>query len=184
MSAADKFPSGSAASNSNTMSTTDNSSRLSAASTTPSSTDLPSQDEWRSPHDKPFSDIPIPAVPRASTGFSLKAAGRTFSFGRGKSTPSPTRPNDEPPLPPPKDFDEETNRSRAVTASSYASTATPPKLDDHELGISLGGDFADMFSGFGKERNSVLEMNDKPKPQTSVYYVEDDRTASQSLVSL
>jgi hypothetical protein len=43
-----------------------------------------------------------------------------------------------------------------VTASSYASTATPPKIDERDLGLSLGGDFADMFTGFGGKRKSVV----------------------------
>ncbi|TVY38957.1 hypothetical protein LSUB1_G003527 [Lachnellula subtilissima] len=59
---------GSGASNTNTASTTDNSSRLSAASTAPSSTDISGREEWRSPHDKPFSDIPVPPIPKTSLG--------------------------------------------------------------------------------------------------------------------
>jgi len=47
-------------------------------------------------------------------------------------------------------------RARAVTASSYASTATPPKLDERDLGLSLGGDFSDMFAGFGKRKSAML----------------------------
>ena len=44
-----------------------------------------------------------------------------------------------------------------MTGSSYASTATPPKLDDKDLGLSLGGDFGDMFSGFDKRKSQMLE---------------------------
>lgn len=96
------------------------------------------------------------------SAFSLKAAGHTFSFGRGKtSTPSPTAVPDEPPPPPPKNSDENIQRERAVTASSYASTATPPKLDEKELGLNLGGSFADMFPGFGKRSSALLDVNDK-----------------------
>lgn len=46
-----------------------------------------------------------------------------------------------------------------MTTSSYASTATPPKIEK-DLGLSLGGDFSDMFSGFGNRRSVVLESNE------------------------
>jgi len=52
-------------------------------------------------------------------------------------------------------------RERTVTGSSYASTATPPKLEDKDLGLSLGGDFADMFGAFGKRRSALLEVENK-----------------------
>lgn len=148
---------GSGASNTNTASTTDNSSRLSAASTAPSSADINGRDEWKSPHDKPFSDIPLPPVPKSSSGFSLKNAGRTLSWGRSK--PTPPTPNNESPSPTVEETPQQNGRSRAVTTSSYASTATPPKLDDNkDLGLSLGGDFSDMFSGFGKRKSVVMDV--------------------------
>lgn len=59
-------------------------------------------------------------------------------------------------MPSPPLADEFEPRARAVTGSSYASTATPPKLDEKDLGLSLGGDFSTMFGGFGK-RKSVLQ---------------------------
>jgi hypothetical protein len=43
--------------------------------------------------------------------------------------------------------------------ASYASTATPPKLEK-DLGLSLGGDFSNMFSGFGNRKSVVMESND------------------------
>jgi hypothetical protein len=56
-----------------------------------------------------------------------------------------------------------------VTASSYASTTTPRKLEEKELGLSLGGDFADMFSGFGKRKSAFLDVQDNnSKTQTTV----------------
>ncbi len=54
--------------------------------------------------------------------------------------------------------DESLNRPRAVTSSSYASTATPPKLDEREMGLSLGGDFVSMFSNIGKRTSPVSGM--------------------------
>jgi hypothetical protein len=60
-------------------------------------------------------------------------------------------------------------RARAVTASSYASTATPPKLDDRDLGLSLGGDFGDMFSGFDKRKSAILlEQESRAMSQSPV----------------
>jgi len=56
-----------------------------------------------------------------------------------------------------------------VTASSHASTATPPKLEEKELGLSLGGDFADMFSNFGKRNSAFLDVKDNNnKTQSTV----------------
>jgi hypothetical protein len=71
---------------------------------------------------------------------------------------------------PQKDGDEENlTRPRAVTTSTYPSTVTPPKLEDKDLGLSLGGNFADMFSGFGKRKSAILEVEEKRTvPQTIV----------------
>jgi hypothetical protein len=158
--------SGSGTSNSNTASTTDNSSRLSATSTAPSSTDASKDtkgDEWRSPHDMPFRNIPLPPAPKSSPGFSLKASGRTFSFGRNKNANTPTTP---PPVPPkgsrtPPEEEYEAGRARAVTASSYASTATPPKLDERDFSMNLGGNFSDMFSTIGKRKSQMLDSESR-----------------------
>ncbi|TVY71262.1 hypothetical protein LSUE1_G005044 [Lachnellula suecica] len=159
---------GSGASNTNTASTADNSSRLSAASTAPSSTDVSGREEWRSPHDKPFSDIPVPPIPKSSSAFSLKNAGRSLSWGRNKPIPSPPKEASSPTI----EEEPAASRDRALTTSSYASTATPPKLEK-DLGLSLGGDFSDMFSGFGKRKSVVMEPADnrakshsptRPKP--------------------
>lgn len=157
--------SGSGTSNSNTASTTDNSSRLSATSTAPSSTDASKDtkgDEWRSPHDMPFRNIPLPPAPK-SPGFSLKASGRTFSFGRNKNANTPPTP---PPMPSkgsrtPSEDEYETGRARAVTTSSYASTATPPKLDERDFSMNLGGNFSDMFSGIGKRKSQMLDAESR-----------------------
>ncbi|KAG9248431.1 hypothetical protein BJ878DRAFT_36294 [Calycina marina] len=146
--------SGSGASNSNTTSTTDNSSRLSAASTAPSST-TSRNEELRSHNEKPQKDPP-PSRKGQST-FSLKNAGRSLSWGLKKQN-DPISPS-ETPSPPRKD--DYQPRQRAVTASSYASTATPPKLNERDLGLSLGGDFADMFSGFGKGKSELMEESNR-----------------------
>jgi hypothetical protein len=112
----------------------------------------------------------MPAVPSSTSAFSLKAAGHTFSFGRVKpSSAPPTTEVDEPPPLPRKNSEENTKRERAVTASSYASTAVPPKLEEKELGLNLGGDFADMFSGFGKRKSGLLDVEESSsKAQNTV----------------
>lgn len=146
--------SGSGASNS--VSTADNSSRLSAASTAASSTEQVNREDPKFSKDKP-SEFNAPPIPKSASAFSLKNAGRTLSWGRHKhpSIPSPSNPK-EPASPA---FDEEQSvRARAATASSYASTAKAPKLEkNNDLGLSMGGDFADMFSGFGKRKSVVMD---------------------------
>jgi hypothetical protein len=164
--------SGSGGSNSNTASTTDNSSRFSAVSTT--STDLSAHHQ----NDK-YSDIPLPPVPKDKKNFSLKAAGRTFSFGRNKSTASISEPI-EPPNPPipPKDEGPRSRPATNSTTSSYASTATPPRIDERPL--SLGGDFANMFSGFGNKRKSIATELDMSRAMSESPVVSVDFHGARS----
>ena len=130
------------------------------------------REDWRSPHDKPFRDVPLPPIPKSQSSFSLKAAGRTLSFGRpNKTSTPPPPPRKELPSPPDEEEPEPYGRARAVTTSSYASTATPPKLDERDLGLSLGGDFGEMFAGFGKRKSAVLEPNDRAMSQSPVSLV-------------
>jgi hypothetical protein len=94
----------------------------------------------------------------------LKNAGRTLSWGRNKPMPpSPKEPES------PKVEEDQSGRARAVTTSSYASTAKPEALDK-SLGLSLGGDFSEMFSGFDKRRSTILDA-------------EENKAMSQSPVS-
>jgi hypothetical protein len=138
---------------------------LSAASTAPSSTDTPGREEWKSPHDKPYDNIPIPPVPRSASGFSLKNAGRSLSWGRNKPMP----PSPKEPESPKFEEDQSAGRARAVTTSTYASTAKASALNEN-LGLSLGGDFSEMFAGFDKRRSTILDA-------------EENRAFSQSPVS-
>lgn len=78
--------------------------------------------------------------------------------------PSPKEPES-----PKFEEDPSAGRARAVTTSSYASTAKPPALDKN-LGLSLGGDFSEMFAGFDKRRSTILDA-------------EENRGFSQSPVS-
>jgi hypothetical protein len=91
-----------------------------------------------------------------------------MSWGRHKA-PTPL----VQPASPSVEDEEYGKRTRAVTASSYGSVATtvPPKLESKDLGLSLGGDFSDMFSGFGKRKSVIMEQD-------------SDRLMSRSPVSL
>ncbi|KAI4158749.1 MAG: hypothetical protein L6R39_000486 [Caloplaca ligustica] len=138
------------------------SARFSSSSTLPSSTDIPLDDKsLPNPHDP--HKIPTPPIP-ATHPLSLRAGGRTFSFGRKKpSSPSSASPITQPP----QIYSHAQEpvfhgRERALTESSYASgsTATPPKLLDTglDLGTSDLDSFGDMFENFGR-RTSTLGVD-------------------------
>ncbi|KAI0107589.1 hypothetical protein GGR51DRAFT_153236 [Nemania sp. FL0031] len=150
----------------------DNSSRHSNASMTPSSTEyIPSQEEWRNPSSrKPLSPVDdyasIPPVPpvHKSSGF-LKQAGRTFSFGGSKKNALPPIPSEEsaPPMPDFKTPATPGGRSRATTASTVT-TATPPKLEDSDFKLDLGGEWSSgMLTKFDK-RSSVMTLKEREGP--------------------
>ncbi|EFE32011.1 uncharacterized protein ARB_00901 [Trichophyton benhamiae CBS 112371] len=111
------------------------SARYSSSSTLPSSTD-------HSPHDA----IPVPPIPESPFSFSIRASGRTFSFGSKASKTSTPRKS------------ESTNRERAMT-NSTTSTATPPKLMETDLSLEGSGEMGNIFEGVGvdKRRSRVLE---------------------------
>ncbi|KAI4261980.1 MAG: hypothetical protein L6R42_002838 [Xanthoria sp. 1 TBL-2021] len=130
------------------------SARFSSSSTLPSSTDVP-LDDRPLPNPQDLRKVPAPPIP-ASHPLSLKAGGRTFSFGRKKPhSPSSASPITQPPQV--YRHSQEPafhSRERALTESSYASssTATPPKLLD--TGLDLEDGFGDMFENFGKRRST------------------------------
>ncbi|KAI1176877.1 hypothetical protein F4777DRAFT_236929 [Nemania sp. FL0916] len=148
----------------------DNSSRHSNVSMTPSSTEyIPPQEEWRTPTSrKPVPPVDdsissIPPVPpvHKSSGF-LKQAGRTFSFGGSKKHTLPPIPSEEPapPMPEFKTSTTPSGRSRATTASTVT-TATPPKLEDSDFKLDLGGEWSSgMLTKFDK-RSSVLTLKER-----------------------
>ncbi|KAL8713627.1 MAG: hypothetical protein Q9225_006746 [Loekoesia sp. 1 TL-2023] len=135
------------------------SARFSSSSTLPSSADIP-LDEKPLPNPHDVHRIPAPPV-LATHPLSLRAGGRTFSFGRRKpQSPSLASPITQPPQV--YSHTQEPGiqgRERALTESSYASssTATPPKLLD--TGLDLGSSdldgFGDMFENFGKRRSTL-----------------------------
>ncbi|CAO1596529.1 hypothetical protein XANCAGTX0491_000369 [Xanthoria calcicola] len=131
------------------------SARFSSSSTLPSSTDVPLDDKPL-PNPQDLQKVPAPPIP-ASHPLSLKAGGRTFSFGRKKPhSPASASPITQPPQV--YGHSQEPafhSRERALTESSYASnsTATPPKLLD--TGLDLEDGFGDMFENFGKRRSTI-----------------------------
>jgi len=90
---------------------------------------------------------PLPQPP----SFSSRAA-RAFSFGNRKNSGRPsTDTKDVPPVPPVHQSDGESTRERAMTTSSYASTAVPSK-PELNFGNDFGGDFgSSMFDSLQKE---------------------------------
>ncbi|KAL8854220.1 MAG: hypothetical protein Q9221_000934 [Calogaya cf. arnoldii] len=131
------------------------SARFSSSSTLPSSTDTPLDDKPL-PNPQDLRKVPAPPIP-ASHPLSLRAGGRTFSFGRKKPhSPSSASPITQPPQV--YGHSQEPafhSRERAFTESSYASnsTATPPKLLD--TGLDLEDGFGDMFENFGKKSTTL-----------------------------
>ncbi|KAI1828700.1 hypothetical protein F4861DRAFT_535116 [Xylaria intraflava] len=155
----------------------DNSSRHSNVSMTPSSAEyMPPQEEWWSSNsrrqaDHSISNIapvpPIPPVPpvppvHRSSGF-LKQAGRTFSFGNKKNTPSVPLEEAAPPMPEFKTPATPGGRSRATTTSTVTA-ATPAKLADADFKLDLGGDWSSgMLTNFDK-RSSVATLKERDAP--------------------
>ncbi|KAI3319995.1 hypothetical protein HD806DRAFT_243139 [Xylariaceae sp. AK1471] len=151
-----------------TKTASDNSSRHSNVSMTPSSAEYnPPQEEWRSSNSNnrkplPLVDNTVPPVPpvHKSSGF-LKQAGRTFSFGGSKKNSLGPIPSEEttPPMPEYKTPATPSVRSRATTASTVTS-ATPPKLEDQDFKLDLGGELSSMLTKFDK-RSSVLTLKER-----------------------
>ena len=135
------------------------SARFSSSSTLPSSNDItPDEDSLTNSKD-PYK-APFPTIPHSQSVFSLRAAGRTFSFGRKPFSASTTPPLIFHPKSSYIDSQESLNgpRDRALTESSYASasTATPSKflgtaLDFEESDLD---DFGNMFEGLGRRGSS------------------------------
>ncbi|RMZ82007.1 hypothetical protein DV737_g2251, partial [Chaetothyriales sp. CBS 132003] len=126
-----------------------------ASSSRPSTSTNPSSiDSYSDRHAQHrLNDVPAPPPPSARAGF-LRTSAHTFSLTMGlrpakdahHAAAAAAEPGAERALPPAAD----SRRSRAMTVSS-ASTATPPKLFDSEIGLdSVELDsFGNMFDGIG-----------------------------------
>ncbi|KAK2762415.1 hypothetical protein FQN53_007546 [Emmonsiellopsis sp. PD_33] len=121
------------------------SAKYSSSSTLPSSTDIPIQ------------DVPVPPV--HDSIFSLRSAGRTFSFGT--KAPKIQRPDAVTP------WSRDSNtRDRALTTST-TSTATPPRLPETDLTMGDSTGFGNMFDGLEKEKEKPREVApSSPSPVT------------------
>ena len=158
---------GSGNTNNSNATTLDSTKRFSTASTDASSLNEDQGDLPFPPRQK-YAPIPhantdaIEPEPQSRKTFSLKAAGRAFSFGAKSAKNIPRVDSDVPPLP---------NRDRSMTVSSYASTATPPKLDiatGPGLGLGESG-FGDIFA---KRKSTIMEESPPPvssDPQVQSY---------------
>jgi hypothetical protein len=144
------------------------SARYSSSSTLPSSTDGAAHND----HSKTFHDIPPAPMAESPSLFSLRAAGRTFSFGTKPSrfsTPpqtqqQQTQPQYQPQYQPQVQHQYQQSespaqaRDRAMTASSASTaTATPPRLLDSDFQVSGTDDdnFTSMFENFGKRKSAI-----------------------------
>ncbi|KAK3397672.1 hypothetical protein B0T20DRAFT_355536 [Sordaria brevicollis] len=146
---------GSASSSTTKATSTDNSSRHSNSSTAPSSADS--------------GDVPVPPIPKSSSGGFLRAAGRTFSFGGGKK-PLPIVPAEQEPVPPLSSGSQDYNQAMAptrprATTTSTSTTVTAPRVDD-DLGMDLGGDFGKMVLGNDKRASMVGSHNNQNNQPT------------------
>ncbi|KAI9704245.1 MAG: hypothetical protein M1836_007106 [Candelina mexicana] len=135
------------------------SARFSSSSTLPSSAEVSTTEEPYLPRkQEAHHGAPVPPVPESrSSAFSLRAAGRTFSFGT-KGFRSSTVPAAGATQPASSFSVNNATPERAMTTSSYASTTTAPKLETEvALGGSDLGTFGDMFKSFGRRRSTVVE---------------------------
>ncbi|KAI9839593.1 MAG: hypothetical protein M1819_002219 [Sarea resinae] len=150
--------------------TSSSSARFSSSSTLPSSADIHTSDDHNSSKGHPHTrNSPAPQIPESHPTFSLRAAGRTFSFGLRAPKPPIAAPAPSPLQPQPSDPVSAHPRDRAMTTSSYASTAKPPKLDtDFGLGESGSGGFGDMFESIGKRKSKLLDRSGGQANESSI----------------
>ncbi|KAI2635507.1 hypothetical protein GGS21DRAFT_85519 [Xylaria nigripes] len=148
----------------------DNSSRHSNASMTPSSGEyMPPQEDWRNPSARrPLSQadnliVPVPPVPPIHKGGGfLKQAGRTFSFGGNKKNSLPPTPQAElaPPMPEYTTPATPGGRSRATTASTVTA-GTPSKRPDSEVRFALGDDWGNNVTNKFDKNSSAANMKER-----------------------
>ncbi|KAK4946127.1 hypothetical protein LTR66_014327, partial [Elasticomyces elasticus] len=151
--------------------TSSSSARFSSSSTLPSSLDAdadPDQEDLfpRKGTGRYQSVATSSAIDDPPSNFTTKA-GRALSFGLRNHKPSGSNPPRPPipALPTQTPFEDGVvSHERAMTISSYASTAVPPKLEaDPKLGASdFGSDFGNMFDGLGGRHEGSQDSVVKP----------------------
>ncbi|KAJ4394412.1 hypothetical protein N0V93_003629 [Gnomoniopsis smithogilvyi] len=147
---------GSGSSNTTKTNSTDNSSRHSNASTTPSSADLNGHEDWKL-NRKSHTEGLAQTTPRPT---SILKSGRSWSFGGSKKhqAAAPTGEADVPDTPAvPEQY--KSGRARATTASTDA-TITPPHQEP-DLGLDLGGSFSKLLLGFDKRSSAAMSVRDE-----------------------
>lgn len=85
----------------------------------------------------------VPRVPEAPYSFSLRAAGRTFSFGSKSKVPANTSSS--------RPQTKQSSLARPATTST-SSTATPPRLPEN-FKVNTESDWGDMFDGMDKRQS-------------------------------
>ncbi|KAK2750094.1 hypothetical protein FQN57_004586 [Myotisia sp. PD_48] len=120
------------------------SAKFSSSSTLPSSTDT-------SAH-----EIPVPPIPESPFSFSIRASGRTFSFG-SKASKATARGST------PTRLSESSHRERAMT-SSTTSTATPPKLTESDFNLEGSGDLGNIFENFDRRKSQLMDSTSSSPP--------------------
>ncbi|KAK8243957.1 hypothetical protein HDK90DRAFT_462836 [Phyllosticta capitalensis] len=134
---------GSSAGNSSRFYDTGSSQRYSSSSTLPSSTDIEEENLFTK-------KVPTPGDGGRTSSFT---SFTRLPFGKKKShkdlKSEPPKLFELEPMPDPM-----SGRDRALTASSSASTAHPPKLEDLPK-ADFGNDLSDLFGSFANDRRSA-----------------------------
>ncbi|EOD48289.1 hypothetical protein GTA08_BOTSDO02955 [Neofusicoccum parvum] len=147
---------------------TSSSARYSSSSTLPSSAEFENDDLFAK-------KVPVPHEGRDRTSSFTSITGR-FAFHRksGKASGSPTTKNDL------EDVSlQNSGRDRAMTASSYASTAHPPKLENLPS-TDFGNDFGDLFSSFASQQRKSAILEESPLPHPPPLAMRSPVTAASS----
>ncbi|KAF2454847.1 hypothetical protein BDY21DRAFT_95708 [Lineolata rhizophorae] len=138
--------------------------RFSSSSTLPSSADVEAEDNI-------FKKSHAGHKQSSDHTFSLRGAAKSIGIGRGHWQTGSGASRQELGGSPYDTSNEYSKggRDRSQTTSSYASTATPPKLGgDIGLGFSdFGNDFGSYFSGMDKRRSAIMEESQTGGPRRS-----------------
>lgn len=147
------------------------SARFSSSSTLPSSLDVDGEDLFpvrKAPFAVHDEILEPPPTFLSRAGRALSFANKSYKIppqqiGTSASNSQPTSPYNAHPTSSENDF----GRDRAMTTSSYASTAKPPQLDSGLGSSDFGGDFGNMFEGLNGRKMSRDQIPPVPAFPTS-----------------